>query len=497
MSFDGSFRRRVVPSKMLAVNARTKRLVAGLFFYPRGGSAQVVRSLGRVLPAAGWEVALVAGSLGEAGDRRHAPTFFRGLDVCSVDYSPATRLGEPLVAGVAFQLSYEDRRASPDRVFARVDDAAYERLVSVWIEALGAGGAESADVLHLHHLTPLNEAAVRAFPHVPVVGQLHGTELAMLRVIEAGAPSSWTYAQQWAERMRRWARSCARLILSSEAGARDALALLDVEPWRISIVPNGIDPNLFDRSPLSGEARLAHWHRSLVEEPRGWDETGVPGTVTYREEDFDAFREGGAVLVYSGRYTEVKRIPLLIAAYVRASERFPRRSPLVLVGGYPGEYEGPHPLEAVRAASARGVFLAGWHEHHEVAEALNAADLLVLPSIAEAFGLVLIEAMACGLPVIACAAYGPSVIVDEGETGWLVPPDDEAALAQALVEAVANPGERRRRGALAYSHARNRYAWSGIALRLAGLYHEIATLPDPCVRGDPTGFAREPKRGPS
>jgi hypothetical protein len=65
------------------------------------------------------------------------------------------------------------------------------------------------------------------------------------------------------------------------------------------IVPNGIDPNLFDRSPLSGEARLVHWHRALVEEPRGWDETGVAGTVTYTEEDFDAFRDGGAVLVYS------------------------------------------------------------------------------------------------------------------------------------------------------------------------------------------------------
>jgi glycosyltransferase involved in cell wall biosynthesis len=103
--------------------------------------------------------------------------------------------------------------------------------------------------------------------------------------------------------------------------------------------------------------------------------------------------------------------------------------------------------------------------------------------------------MACGLPVIACAAYGPSAIVDEGETGWLVPPDDESALAQALVEAVANPGERRRRGALAYSHTRNRYPWSAIALRLARLYHEVATLPDPGMREDPTGYARGPKGG--
>ena len=63
--------------------------------------------------------------------------------------------------------------------------------------------------------------------------------------------------------------------------------------------------------------------------------------------------------------------------------------------------------------------------HDQLPEALNAGDLLVLPSVAEAFGLALIEAMACGLPVIACNAHGPAEIVRDGESGWLVTPDDE------------------------------------------------------------------------
>ena len=58
-----------------------------------------------------------------------------------------------------------------------VDDAAYERLVAAWAEALARAGAGEADLLHLHHLTPANEAALRAFPTVPIVGQLHGTAL--------------------------------------------------------------------------------------------------------------------------------------------------------------------------------------------------------------------------------------------------------------------------------------------------------------------------------
>ena len=68
------------------------------------------------------------------------------------------------------------------------------------------------------------------------------------------------------------------------------------------------------------------------------------------------------------------------------------------------------------------VFLAGWRPHEELPQALNAADALVLPSVAEAFGLVLVEAMACGLPVIACRAHGPAAIVADGRTGWLIGP---------------------------------------------------------------------------
>ncbi len=88
-------------------------------------------------------------------------------------------------------LRYKDRPGAPDRVFATVDDESYERLVGVWVEALDRAGAARAELLHLHHLTPANEAALRAFPAVPIVGQLHGTELALLRAIEAGPPAGW------------------------------------------------------------------------------------------------------------------------------------------------------------------------------------------------------------------------------------------------------------------------------------------------------------------
>jgi glycosyltransferase involved in cell wall biosynthesis len=146
----------------------------------------------------------------------------------------------------------------------------------------------------------------------------------------------------------------------------------------------------------------------------------------------------------------------------------------VLLGGFPGEWEDEHPLAAVRASGDSDVFLAGWRGHEDLPDGLNAADVLVLPSVREQFGAVIVEAMACGLPAVAIDAWGPAEIVLPGETGWLVPPDDEAAMADALVEAVNGADERRRRGLRAYADARSRYSWPALARGLARVYDEVA-----------------------
>ena len=442
------------------------RAVMGLMFFPRGGSAQVARYLAGSLP--GWDVTIACGSLGAPGEPSHAETFYAGLDVRPLDYSAAAAAPDPVAAG--FQPSYEDRPGAPDRVFAGVDEADYERLVGIWERRLAEAGAAEADVLHLHHLTPIHEAAERAFGDVPRIGHLHGTELLMLGEIDAGPPPGWTHAAEWAERMRRWARGCERLLVLSPDAVRRVPGLLGVDLELVVWAPNGFDPAGFDRRPVTGAERLAHWRRWLVEEPRGWDEAGE--TVAYDESDLAPFVEGGPVLLYVGRFTEVKRVPLLVRAHARA--RFGRRAPLVLLGGFPGEWEGEHPLQTVRETGDPDVFLAGWHGHEDLPDGLNAADLLVLPSVHEQFGAVIVEAMACGLPALAVDAHGPAEIVRAGETGWLVAPDDEAALAGALAEAVDDDGERRRRGAAAYEEARGRYSWPALARGLARVYEEVA-----------------------
>jgi len=246
---------------------------------------------------------------------------------------------------------------------------------------------------------------------------------------------------------------------------------LGIPPERCTVVPNGFDPEVFTPREVDGPAL---WRRWLVEEPQGWRPGGEAGSVAYAEEDLDALGGDGPVLLYVGRYTRVKRIGLLVRAFARARERFHAPAALVLLGGYPGEWEGEHPVEAIeRCGVQRQVFVAGWHDHDLLPEFFAASDVVVLPSVREQFGQVLVEGMACGLPAIAVDAHGPGQIVDDGHTGWLVEPDDEDEMADALVAAVNDGAERRRRGQAARDAVCERYAWPALAGRVADIYGDI------------------------
>jgi glycosyltransferase involved in cell wall biosynthesis len=450
------------------VTAEATRVLMGIYFYPRGGSAHVCRSIARELGRNGIEVTLVAGSRSDLGEAALASAFYDSLDLRAVDFTPAVRSPDPLhyVGGpltAPIHGSYEDRPGAVDPALARLDDEEFELQVKAWAEALAEAAAPGVDALYLHHLTPLNEAAARALPGVPVVGHVHGTELLMLEQIEQGAPPEWAHAEEWAERMRNWAASCKRIVVNDPLGLIRAAALLRLDEDRFACIPNGFDEAF---SPGAVDRR-AHWRRHLVERPRGWRPDCPPGSVSYEEGDLEAL--DGVTLLAVGRFTEVKRLPLLIEAFARAQGDFREQAALVLVGGHPGEWEGEHPYEAIARTGARDVFLAGWHGHGELPAFFRAGDLLVHAAVREQFGQVLIEAMACGLPVIAVDRGGPATIVEDPETGWLVEPDDPERLAAAISVAVNDATERRRRSRRARERAVARYSWQRLGMELAEL----------------------------
>ena len=497
----------------------------GLLFYPRGGSAQVVRYLVPALERAGWPIGLVAGSLGEPGDRRHAQSFFKHERLQAVPYDDAVRAhGEgrdPHLAPVPMHPSFEDRPGAPDRVFAALTPEVGDHLVRAWTAIFRRAWPEPPAVIHLHHLTHLHEAARALHPGVPLLTHLHGTEILLLEQIDrlaaiahslgsdlagmAGGPPAgweadedltlaerhlvaetrwecWSHGEHWSRRLRSAAAGSDRVVAISPHLREEAAKVLGLPPERLLSIPNGVDVSRFERRHPPPAERLARWRQWLVDSPQGWDESGKVGTVAYDERAlawFEAGRDGvePIVLLFVGRFTEVKRVPMLIRAYARARARFEHRAPLVVWGGFPAEWEGEHPVRVAREVGDDGIFFVGWRGHTELPDGLAAADVMVAPSAREGFGQMLVEAMACGLPVIATRSGGPTSFVNTEPgrpNGWLLEPDDENALVEALIEAVNDEGARRERGEAAHEQVQRTHSWDAVAARFGGLYEELA-----------------------
>jgi glycosyltransferase involved in cell wall biosynthesis len=514
------------------------RIVMGLLFFPRGGSAQVTKYLAVALGDAGWDVSLVAGSLGAAGAETHAPTFFGRLPLHHLDYSPAVAAfeagGSAVAAPVPMHPSYEDREGAPDVVLSAVDPALERHLAVVWQQPLTDAGAGRADIFHLHHLTPQHDAARARWPHVPLVAHLHGTEIKLVEAIDArralaarlgrtlsempeavaraaadgsllGGPEldepgrallattrweQWRHGEHWAAHLRRQAAAADHLVVVSPPDRATATTVLGVPAASVTDVPNGVETDRFHPRPWTPEARRARVRHWLVDDAQGWDASGVAGSVRYREHQLDRLlgADGeAAVLIYVGRFTDAKRVPLLVRAFAAARERSRRQASLLVWGGHPGEVEGEHPVTVARQVGEDGIFFAGWRGHEDLPEGLAACDVLVMPSVNDSYPQAPLEAMATGLPVLATRSGGfPSVVnVDPARpTGWLVPPDDLGALVDAMVEVIDRPDEVRTRGAAALAHARAELSWAG---RVAGFEHAYAAAADRRARRSSDG----------
>jgi glycosyltransferase involved in cell wall biosynthesis len=495
----------------------------------------VTRYLSTALLAADWSVELVTGSLGEPGDDTHAPTFFAGIPVHHVDYSDAVRTfargGSAIAATVPMHPSYEDREDAPDVVLAAVPPALAAHLSSIWEPPFRAAGAAKADVFHLHHLTSQHDAVRRHWPEGVVVAHLHGTELKFLRAVNervafaksvgtslAGMPAwvsanpdgsglldgpagellrttrweQWQFGEAWRARLRRQAAAADHLVVVSPDDRATAVEVLGVDAERLSAVPNGVDTNTFRPRPITRPQRRALFRRWLVEDPQGWDETAVAGTVAYRDDDVEQMLgpDGDAVvLIFVGRFTSAKRVPLLLRAFARARPRFVRPTSLLVWGGHPGEWEGEHPVTVARSSGADGVYFAGWRGHHDLPDALAACDALVMASVDDSYPQAPLEAMAVGLPVIATLSGGFPQMINldpDRPTGWLVPPDDEPDLAEAMIDAVNRPDEISRRGRAALVHAQTHLSWSGRVDDFGQIY---ALARDHCTRRRHSGVA--------
>ena len=179
-------------------------------------------------------------------------------------------------------------------------------------------------------------------------------------------------------------------------------------------------------------------------------------------------------ILFVGRLVERKGVPALIRALALVRERLD--ATLEIIGD--GESAAQLRSEAARAGVAAAVAFRGQVDERALQEAYERAELLVLPAVVdskgdtEGLGVVLLEALEFGLPVVASEVGGIPDIIRHRETGLLVPPGEPASLAEAILEVAADPGAARERALRGRREVRERFGMQGIVDRLLACYRD-------------------------
>lgn len=175
------------------------------------------------------------------------------------------------------------------------------------------------------------------------------------------------------------------------------------------------------------------------------------------------------IVLYVGRVAQKKGLETIIAAAPFVNEQFPDTR-FVIVGEDMGLGKWVR-REIEEKGLSRTFLLTGYLEQEELlVSAYNSCNVLVLPSEYEAFGLVLVEAMACKRPCVATTVGGIPNVVKDRETGLLVPPRDPEALAQAICTILSDPGLAAEMGELGRRRVEDRYSWSKVAESMLKIY---------------------------
>jgi glycogen synthase len=359
------------------------------------------------------------------------------------------REGEVLKAGLARHAAVEVRcfgdQAVPGPPLRVRGYAPWERLAggpevayAPALEALSVGLAMArdpvaADVVHTHTwYVGLGGMLTQAIHDLPLVVTLHSME--PLRPWKADQLGTGYAVSTWAERLA--VERAERVIAVSAQMRADILSHFQVAPERVVVIHNGVDADAFRRT----EARevLA---RHQVREP---------------------------YVLFVGRISEQKGIFQLL----EAARALPDEVSLVLCASSPDTPELAARLQAAVAGRPRVQWINAMLPVSEVVQLYSHAAVFACPSIYEPFGLINLEAMACGTPVVASRVGGiPEVVVD-GETGWLVPPGDPAALAEALRVSLADPTRARRMGEAGRRRVEAHFSWDRIAEHTLAVYRD-------------------------
>ncbi|MFJ8046436.1 glycogen synthase [Streptomyces luteogriseus] len=322
-------------------------------------------------------------------------------------------------------------------------DGANDALRTFSVDLAMAAALEGRELVHSHTwYANLGGHLAKMLYGIPHVMTAHSLE--PLRPWKAEQLGGGYDLSSWAERTAIEAADA--VVAVSGAMREDILGCYPaLDPERVHVVHNGIDTGLYRPDP--GTDAL--------------DRVGLDRSRPY--------------VLFVGRITRQKGVPHLL----RAVRDIDPAAQVVLCAGAPDTPEIDQEFRELfgELSGVRdGVFwIPKMLPRPEVIQLLTHAALFVCPSVYEPLGIVNLEAMACGTPVVASAVGGIPEVVDDGTTGLLVPPGDdfEAGLARAMDTVLGDQGAARRMGEAGRQRAVGEFGWDAVARRTVRLYEEI------------------------
>ena len=343
----------------------------------------------------------------------------RGHDVHFITYAPPIRMN-PNDPRVHF---HEAAVVS----YPLFDHSPY--TLSLAVKMLEVSEAESLDILHVHYAIPHSVSALLARQmaaprRLPFITTLHGTDITLVGNNPNFLPIT-RYSIEQSDGVTSISHYLYRRTVE-EFGIKRP----------IEVIPNFVNCDLYCRHP---NAQLrAEW---------------AP--------------DGEPILMHLSNFRPVKRILDAIEIFALVREKMPAK--LVMIG------DGPDRVPAEEFARARGVerdvlFLG---KQNGIREKLGQADLFLLPSRLESFGLAALEAMACEVPVIATNAGGIPEVIEHGVDGYLVEPGDVQQAGRYAIELLSRADRGREMGHLARIHARKNYCANDVIPMYERYYEQV------------------------
>lgn len=311
-------------------------------------------------------------------------------------------------------------------------NVATEKRVRRLLEDWRPGGEPT--IFHAHDWLSLDAARELKYQYkLPMVATIHATE-------EGRNGGIWTETQKYIHEQEYWLTYEAwRVIVCSQFMRGEVNRSFDVPTDKIDVIFNGIDATKFEFEWTSGEH--AEWRSrfALPDEP---------------------------VVMYVGRFVREKGIQLLLDAASVVLSRMPKAKFVIVGGGKRDHFE--------RFANWVGlkekVLFTGFMANRALHQTYRIADVAVFPSLYEPFGIVALEAMAAGVPVVASDAGGLREVVLHDQTGTLCYANNPESLAWAICRALESGDEARSMAQSAKERLRTDFDWSRLAEQTRSVY---------------------------